>query len=419
MKKDNDEILVKNSKSTLQLSRRDFMKIAATYGLSSTLLAATTLTGIITAPTLAQAANSTYEKRFKNTPKFKLKFGASTLDPVQLLQVRGGMLDFVRDLEERTDGAIAVEMFYSGSICSQLNGIGKLQQGIIDLFGATTQNAASQAPYYNVLDFAYQFPSVSSAFHFLYSPKSMKLLRDPLRKLHNVEMLFTTAELRNITLGLKYKESELITDIKKLKGAKIRVSGTQLGIIALHLLGVNPVPIDWGETIDAMRQGLVDGMESTTASVLHGGAYPVVSQCLEIGLFGCNLHTCMSSKVFDKLGGQLQDAVMESSYVAQIMCQFGQQAINLDTIGVSTPPLPGTCFAEHGIRVAFFDQEQKKQLEQLSSPQYQPEPWAQWLERLSKWAGVANVNEEIYNIAREIPAETLPENVEPRRWWKS
>jgi len=25
----------------------------------------------------------------------------------------------------------------------------------------------------------------------------------------------------------------------------------------------------------------------------------------------------------------------------------------------------------------------------------------------------------IYDIAREIPNDTLPENVEPRRWWMS
>lgn len=95
----------------LQVSRRDFMKIAGVYGVTSTVLAAAGMVGVITAPSLAQAANSVYEKRFKSPAKYTLKFGGADKDARRLLMNRIGFLDFVRDIEERTDGAMAHRIY--------------------------------------------------------------------------------------------------------------------------------------------------------------------------------------------------------------------------------------------------------------------------------------------------------------------
>ena len=164
---------------TDKISRRDLMKVAGRYGLSSTLLGAAAAGGALTLPELASAANSTYKKRFKNSPKFKLKFGAAGLNERNLLIERAGCLQFVNDLEERTDGAIRVEFIGSNQLCGQLNCVKKTMQGITDIYASSTQNAAGGAPYLNVLDYAYVFPSSAAIYHFLYHPESEKILREP------------------------------------------------------------------------------------------------------------------------------------------------------------------------------------------------------------------------------------------------
>jgi len=63
------------------VSRRDFFRIAGTYGLSNTLLAAGAFGGAMTAANLASAAESTYERRFSKDAKFTLKFGAAGFNP--------------------------------------------------------------------------------------------------------------------------------------------------------------------------------------------------------------------------------------------------------------------------------------------------------------------------------------------------
>ncbi|MEL6962686.1 MAG: TRAP transporter substrate-binding protein DctP, partial [Pseudomonadota bacterium] len=144
------------------ISRRDLFKVAGAFGWSSTLLAAGTMAGSLSLPSLARAANSTYEKRFANAPKVTLRFGASGFNEKNLLIERAGCLEFVRDLEERTDGAIRIEFIGSNQICGQLNCVDKTMSGEIDIFAASTQNSAGGAPYLNVLDYAYMFPTRAS-----------------------------------------------------------------------------------------------------------------------------------------------------------------------------------------------------------------------------------------------------------------
>ena len=401
------------------ISRRDLLRLTKQYGISSTLLAAGAATGMVSFEQLAQAANSTYEKRFKNEPKFQLKFGAAGFNEKNLLIERAGVLQFINDLEERTDGAIRIEFIGNNQICGQLDCVKKTQQGIVDLYAASTQNSAGGAPYLNVLDYAYMFPTRASQYYFLYHPGSQKVLRDQMRKRHNVEFLFSHAELRGIQLGLAWKDKPLVQSVTELAGTKNRVTGTQLGRIAMDLMQLNPTPIAWAETLDGLKQGLIDGAETWASAVAYANMSPVVSQVINLEFFCGTEHTAMSSKVFDKLGGELQDAVMESSFLTQVHVQAANEAALVNTVGFSDPQHPDTIFAKHGTRVSMLNDEAKREAEEMCSPEFHPDAWAKWRERLNDWSGGMDTYKFIYDIAREIPKDTLAENVEPRRWWKS
>jgi TRAP-type transport system periplasmic protein len=400
------------------ISRRDLLRLTKHFGISSTLLAASGLTGMVSLPRLAEAANSTYKKRFKTKPKFKLKFGAAGFTEKNLLIERAGCLQFVNDLEERTDGAIQVEFIGANQICGQTNCVKKTQQGIVDIYAASTQNSAGGAPYYNVLDYAYMFPSRASQYHFLYHPGSQKVLRDPLRKKHGIEMLFSHAELRGIQLGLAWKDKPLVTSVTQLAGTKNRVTGTQLGRIAMNLMKLNPTPIAWSETLDGLKQGLIDGAETWASAVAYANMSPVVSQVLNMEFFCGTEATAMNGKVFDSLGGELQDAVMESSYLTQVHIQAANEAALVNTVGFSDPQHPDTIFAKHGTRVSMFSDAAKREAEEMCSPEFHPKEWEKWRERINGWSGGMDTYKYISDIAREIPKDTLAENVEPRRWWK-
>ncbi len=401
-----------------QISRRDLFKLAGAYGWTSTMLAAGTFGGAMTFASLAQAANSTYGKRFSKTAKHQLKFGASGFNARNLLIERAGALLFAQDLEERTDGEIRIEFIGDNQICGQLSCVKKAQQGIIDIYAASTQNSAGGAPYLNVLDYAYMFPSRASQYHFLYSPASQKILREPLEKRHGLKFLFSHCELRGIQLGLSWEDKPTVTKLEELFGTKNRVTGTQLGRIAMQLLKLNPVPVAWEETLDGLKQGLIDGAETWASAVAYANMSPVVSQSVDLKFFCGTEHTSMNAKVFDAMDGALQDAIMESAYLAQVHVQAANEAALVKTVGFSDPVMPGTLFDVNKVRPAFLAADQIKMAEEMCSPEFNPEPWAQWRDRLNKWSGGTDTYTEIHKVAREIPADTKPENVEPRRWWK-
>lgn len=408
---------IKNKLS--HLSRRDLFRVAGQYGMSSTLMAAGSFGGAMSLANLASAAESTYEKRFAKPAKHNLKFGASGFNDQNLLIERAGALEFARDLESRTDGEIRVEFIGNNQICGQTSCVEKTQQGIVDIYAASTQNSAGGAPYLNVLDYAYMFPGRASQYHFLYSPESQRLLREPLEKRHGLKFLFSHCELRGIQLGLKYEDKPTVTKLEELFGTKNRVTGTQLGRIAMQALNLNPVPVAWEETLDGLKQGLIDGAETWASAVAYANMAPVVSQSVDLKFFCGTEHTSMSASVFDSLEGYLQDAVMESSYWTQTHVQAANEAALVKTVGQSDPQLPGTVFAENNVRNAFLADDQIKMAEEMCSPEFQPQLWEQWRERLNQWAGGIDTYQEIHAIARQVPADMKPENVEPRRWWKA
>jgi len=401
------------------VSRRDFFRIAGTYGMSSTLLAAGAFGGAMTTAGLARAAESTYEKRFAKEARHTLTFGAAGFNPQNLLIERAGALEFARDLESRTDGEIRIDFIGNNQICGQTSCVEKTQQGIVDIYAASTQNSAGGAPYLNVLDYAYMFPGRASQYHFLYSPESQRILRDPLEKRHGLKFLFSHAELRGIQLGLGWEDKPTVTKLEELFGTKNRVTGTQLGRIAMQALNLNPVPVAWEETLDGLKQGLIDGAETWASAVAYANMSPVVSQSVDLKFFCGTEHTSMSASVFDGLGGDLQDAVLESSYWAQAHVQAANEAALVKTVGHSDPQMPGTIFAENNVRNAFLADDQIKMAEEMCSPEFQPQLWEKWRERLNGWAGGIDTYQEIYDIARQVPADMKPENVEPRRWWKA
>src|SRR6056297_714491 len=246
---------MKVSKTLGGISRRDLFRLSGQFGLSSVLLGAGALTGAATLPNLAKAAESTYDKRFAKEPKHTLKLGAAGFNVRNLLIERAGVLTFARDLEERTEGEIRVEFIGDNQICGQLNCVEKTQLGVVDMYSASTQNSAGGAPYLNVLDYAYMFPSRASQYHFLYSPESQTVLRDPMEKRHGIKFLFSHCELRGIQMGQSFADKPTVTKLEELFGTKNRVTGTQLGRIAMQQLNLNPVPVAWEETLDGLKQG--------------------------------------------------------------------------------------------------------------------------------------------------------------------
>lgn len=399
-----------------QLSRRDLLRLAKIFGWTSLLLGAGTLSGILTTDRLVRAAEAVQRQRSRKKARHQMIFGAATLVGGGYHISALGILEFIRDLEARCDGEVRIELIDNNEICNQLNCIKRTQQGVVDFYYSSTQNAAAIADYFNVLDFPYLFPNRAAQYHFFYHPLSEPLLREPLRKHYGIWFLFAACRLRGVMLGLKWRDKPDVRRIEQLAGLKIRVTASQMGRLALQLLGAETIPVPWCDTRGALQHGMVDGMETWEAAAAR--VMPeVISQVLDLRLFSGTGHTAMNAARFEALEPHLQDAVMESAYYAQMLVQLQGEASLINTVGASHPPKAGTVFDRHNIRFVALGAEELRKAERLCAPEFNPEPWTEHRERLNFLVDGWDVYTDIHRIAREIPPDTLAENVAPRRWW--
>lgn len=397
------------------VSRRDFLNISRRYGMTATLFAAGTMGGIFSAESLARAADAEQAKRATVAPKHVLKMGLVS-NETQNNIFRNGTYEFARDLEERTDGAIQVQVLGGNTVCAEPTCIQKTVQGAIDIGMSSTQNASSLVPWLNALDWPFMFQSAGQMYHFLFNPKSEELFRKTYREKYRLEFLWAMCEPRHIFLGLKWKDAPDITSIDQLKGTKIRVTNTTMGRIALELMQFNPVPVAWVETLDALKSGLIDGAETSIAPAAAFNMAPVLSKVVVLGFIPLIEHHAINTRVLDKLGSDYTDELMEASFQAQRSTMYSNEAGKRIIIGMEPNPPKDTILGQHGVAVNQLTTEAVDAAEKMCHPS-KPE-YDGIRDTLNNIAGF-DVYESFLPVAREYPRDGLAINVQPRRWWKS
>ena len=397
------------------VSRRDFMRISKQYGLTATYAGVATMGGVFSSEALAKSVNTQYDKQLAKPAKHTIKLGTVVGKKHDRI-IRFGYWEFASDLEVRTDGEVRVDVLAANAICAEQVCVQKAMQGVIDIASSSTQNASSVAPWLNAIDFPYMFQSNGQLYHFFMSPKSDKFYRKVYREKNRMEILWVLCEMRQLYMGLKWKDKPAITEIGHLAGTKNRVTNTQLGRIAMQLMKLNPVPVAWVETLDALKNGLIDGMETWTTATTAFNMAPVVSQYVGIKFIPGTGHVAINTRSLDKLGDRLKADVMESGYQAQRACMYSNEAGLALVSGEVPNPGPETIFGKTGTRMNFFSDEALKECEDIadaSRPEYN-----RWHEKLNKMCGFS-LYDEFKPVAREYDKDALAINVEPRRWWKS
>ena len=401
------------------ISRRQFGKVAAAFGLHAAYCGWSMILRDGEVPTLdrvVEKALGIQKAAAQNPPKYKLRHGTNLTRNSEEVQ-KVGIFQFAEEVTKRTSGEVQIEIIAGGALCAELTCPQKVAGKVVDIGTNSSQNAAPTFPYYNVLDYAFLWPSRASLFHFLYSPKSEAAFRKTARELYGMEWLWSHVEVRNVFLGLKYKDKPLVTRPEEIRGAKLRMTGSQMGRIALTQFGANPVPVAWEETLEGLKSGLIDGQETWTTAAAAFGMAPVLSQEIWVEFFPGLSHTYTRTDVLERLPGPHREAVREAGFVAQQWTQkFNEESLRTN-VGIGTTPVEGSIFGKAGLRQSHLTKAQRKVWEDMASVSGNPKAWEEWRDKLTKLAKY-DAYPDLYKIAREIPEDTLATAVKPRRWWK-
>jgi len=214
-------------------------------------------------------------------------------------------------LEELSGGRLAIDIYPSGVLGSEVQCIEQLQSGELAMTKTSTAAMESFIPELGIFGVPYLFDDEPHFWEVLEGEAGKDLLSVG-RGTGLVGLCYYDAGSRNF-----YSAKKPIRTPDDLKGMKIRVQNSRMAIAMIETLGGSPTPIAFGELYSALAQGVVDGAENNPPSFESSRHYE------ECKYFTPDAHTrvpdllMISSEVWDSLSereqGWLQQAADESA----------------------------------------------------------------------------------------------------------
>ncbi|KAF0282876.1 TRAP transporter substrate-binding protein [Spiribacter roseus] len=165
-------------------------------------------------------------------------------------------------VEERTDGAVSVDIFPNAQLGDERTLLESMQIGTVDMGVITNGPVANFAEEIAVFELPFLFPSREAAYQVLDGPVGQDLL-DELERVNLKGLAYAERGFRNLT-----NSRGPVTEPSDLDGLKLRVMENPVYVDTFRELGANAVPMAWTEALTAMQQGTIDGQENPV-NVIH------------------------------------------------------------------------------------------------------------------------------------------------------
>lgn len=293
----------------MSLSRRDFLRVSKDFGTKAAVFAAAT--GTTSVALLGQFA--TRDAQAAKKAKYRLRYGATVVNPKNEQFLQTQLYHYVKWIEEQSDGEIAIQLLDRNQACAETQCAERVGAGVLDMGASSAQNAAAIIYHAQALDWPFLWRDSQSLLNLLHDPSMNAVYRDVWRKKYGVEFLYCTNDPRDIFMGLKYSDREEVRTPDQLKGAKLRITNSTMIKNFAASLGMSPVPLAWTETLEGMKSGVVDGMETWGGAAAGFGMTKVTSQALELNFCPGTASVFINSRSMERMPERLQDVLREAS----------------------------------------------------------------------------------------------------------
>jgi TRAP-type transport system periplasmic protein len=185
---------------------------------------------------------------------------AATANPQGSLHVTA-IDKFKEIVEGESGGKIKVQTFYGGSMGDEQANVRQLRSQEIHLAVLAVGNLTPFAPRANIYYLPYMFPRIESAYKFLGEEDFNNKTADVIAKESGSRPLsWLIGGYRHLT-----NSKHPVKKIDNLQGLKIRVPPVEIQLESFRSWGIEPHPLAWTETFNALQQGVVDGQENPHA----------------------------------------------------------------------------------------------------------------------------------------------------------
>lgn len=183
--------------------------------------------------------------------------------------VHKAMIKMAEDLELRSGGKMAIEVYPSQQLGTERECLELIQIGSLDMTKVSVGVMENFAPKMKVFGLPFLFKNRQHSFNVLDGPVGKELLKEG-EKFWLKGLGYYDAGSRSF-----YTKEKPINSPDDLKGLKIRVMESVTAMDMVRSLGGSPTPISWGELYTALQQGVVDGAENNPPSFYLSRHYEV------------------------------------------------------------------------------------------------------------------------------------------------
>lgn len=207
---------------------------------------------------------------------------------------------------KRTNGAIEIQQYPQGQLPTYKDGVEQVVQGSNFISVEDPSYLGDYQPNFNALVGPMLYSNFDQ-YEYLINTDLVKGWVKEIEEKNRIKVL----ALDYIFGFRSMMTNKVIRTPADLKGMKIRVPGSQLFIDTLNAMGANAVALPFSETISAVQQGVVDGLEGTMDAYGTNGSAEVAKNMAFTNHF---LGTCgvyINADVFNSIPKEYQDIIQE------------------------------------------------------------------------------------------------------------
>lgn len=214
---------------------------------------------------------------------------------------------FKKEVEEKSNGRIKVEVYPNGQLGGDRQTIEALNLGTVEMCipGGTVLSGFVED--FMVLDLPFLFKSKEDAFKVL-DGEVGNALNTKLEDIGIVNLGYGENGYRHVT-----NNKGPVTSPKDLAGLKIRTMENPIHMASFKAFGANATPISFNELFTALQQGTVDAQENPIPIIYTSKLFEVQKYLSLTGHVYTQCPYLISKTFFDKLPEDLQQVVRDAA----------------------------------------------------------------------------------------------------------
>lgn len=219
-----------------------------------------------------------------------------------------GFKEFKKNVEERTDGNLLIEIYPSAQLGSDEDVIEQTRMGVNVALLTDGGRMANYVKDIGVIGMPYIVDNYDEILD-LVNTQSFKEWEEELANNHGLQVLAF-----NWYHGPRhFLTNEPVRNPEDLNGVRVRTPGAPVWQESIKAMGATPVALGWTEVYTAMQQDVIDGAEAQHLASYNSRLYEVINYINKTSHFQLINGIVVGDKWFNSLPQEYQNIVLEEA----------------------------------------------------------------------------------------------------------